>query len=158
MTARDAIPPRLRDLLGGLGTRVGIEDTKATGMLWARWPEIVGETVAANAEPTSLQRGVLRVRATSSTWANELTYLAMEIRRRSNELAGHEIVREVKIWTGPGAVTRATTRPPTPTLYDHSSDASSGRSPRGPEDEPEDLPAAFARAREAWFKRRAKRP
>lgn len=157
MTPRGDLPPRLRDLLGGLGARVGIEDTKATGMLWARWPEIVGESVAANAEPTSLQRGVLRVRATSPTWATELTYLALEIRRRANELAGHELVREVRIWTGPGPVARTTTRPPTPTLYDHSSEASSGRSPRGPEDDPEDLSSAFARAREAWFRKRAKR-
>ena len=156
MTPRDDLPPRLRDLLGGLGARVGMEDTKATGMLWARWPEIVGETVAANAEPTSLQRGVLRIRATSPTWATELTYLAMEIRRRSNELAGHEVVREVRVWTGPGAVARATARPPTPSLYEHSPEASSGRSPRSQEDEPEDLSSAFARARAAWFQRRSK--
>ena len=32
MTSRGDLPPRLRDLLGGLGARIGIEDTKSDGM------------------------------------------------------------------------------------------------------------------------------
>ena len=142
------LPPRLRDLLGGVGARLGLEDTRATGLLWAHWPEIVGPAVAQNAEPTSLKKGVLRVRATSPTWAQELTYLAAEIRARANAMAGAEVVREVRVWTGPGEVARATPGAP-------------ARLQDDPDDSPaevasDDLPAAFERARRAWARKRSR--
>lgn len=140
------LPPRLKDLLGGVGARLGLEDARATGLLWARWADVVGEAVAKNAEPTSLKGGVLRVRAASPGWAQELTYLAAEIRSRANALAGSEIVREVRVWTGPGKVTTATPR-------GSSRSQDQGRE-RPPEDPPDDLPQALERARRAWARRR----
>ena len=142
------LPPRLRDLLGGVGARLGLEDTRATGILWAKWPDIVGPAVARNAEPTSLKKGILRVRATSPTWAQELTYLAGEIKGRANALAGAEIVREVRVWTGPGEVTRATSRP--------GSGAQGGADGPSRNDVPDDLPEAFERARRAWARKVSK--
>ena len=144
------LPPRLKDLLGGVGSRLGLEDARATGLLWARWVEVVGDAVAKNAEPTSLKRGVLRVRAASPGWAQELTYLAAEIRSRANALAGSEIVREVRVWTGPGKVTGATSGA-SPASQDGGHD-------RGPEDPPADLPEALERARQAWARRRGHKP
>ena len=48
--------------------------------LVAIWPEVVGETVAANAWPARLSRdGTLHVNAASSTWAFELQQLEQEI-------------------------------------------------------------------------------
>ena len=143
------LPPRLKDLLGGVGARLGLEDTRAIGLLWARWSEIVGDAVAQNAEPTSLKGGVLRVRATSPTWAQELTYLAAEIRARANALAGSDVVREVRVWTGPGKVTGATQEGSRATQ-----DGPDGTADRQP---PGDLPEAFERARRAWARRRATR-
>lgn len=141
------IPARLKDLLGGVGSRIGLENARATGLLWTRWTEIVGETVATNAEPTSLKKGILRVRATSPGWAQELTYLASEIRTRANAIAGSDVVREVRIWTGPGEVVHATSTP--------SAGGKDGRDAGPVDDPPEDLPAAFERAHEAWARRRA---
>lgn len=146
---RDDIPPSLRDLLRGVGARIGIEDARATGAVWARWAEIVGESIAANAEPTSLRNGVLRIRATSPGWATELTYLAGDISRRANEIAGREVVREVKIWTGPGPVKRATAGRPEEGL-DGAPDATDRTDPK-------DLATALERARSAWARRTSKR-
>lgn len=157
MSERGELPPRLGQLLGAVGVRAGIADPRATGIVWARWAEIVGASVAANAEPTSLRGGVLRVRATTPTWANELTYLGDEIRRRANELVGSEVVREVRVWTGPGPVTQAT-RPSGPRRVDGGrDDAQTGQAPAPLEDGPEGLLAAFERARSAWLRRRSKR-
>jgi hypothetical protein len=144
------IPPRLKDLLGGVGARLGLEDTRATGLLWAHWAEIVGDAVAQNAEPTSLKKGILRVRATSPTWAQELTYLATEIRARANAMAGAEVVREVRVWTGPGEVTRAT-----PKVPQRAQDRPGGEAG---EASPEDLAGALERARQAWTRRRSGKP
>ena len=138
-------PARLKDLLGRVGERIGLQDTRATGLIWTKWREIVGDAVAANAEPTSLRGGVLRVRATSPTWATELTYLGAEITARANELAGANVVREVRVWTGPGPVT--TTTPPPP--GERSDDVSN--TPSG--DGEGDLETAFLRARTAWARR-----
>ncbi len=142
-------PVRLKDLLGRVGERVGIQDPRATGRIWTSWRDIVGEAIAANAEPTSLREGILRVRAVSPTWAAELTYLGDEIRARANELVGSEVVREVRVWTGPGPVSRATA-----TASERSSDGRLDETPTGPD---EDLGSAFQRARAAWARRASKR-
>ena len=141
------LPPRLKDLLGTVGGRLGLEDTRATGLLWSRWAEVVGEAVADRAEPTSLKKGVLRIRATSPVWAQELTYLATEIRIRANELVGSEVVREVRVWTGPGEVNRPTGR-----TTEHPEDGTVGGRPVGLDGDPRE---AFERARRAWAARRS---
>lgn len=144
-----SIPPSLRDLLGSVGARIGLEDTRATGAIWTHWSEIVGGSIASNAEPTSLRGGVLRIRATSPAWATELTYLAEDIARRANEVAGDRVVREVRVWTGPGPVRRATATAPAP--------GSDGAGSEPDRDDPQDLATAFERARSAWSRRRSKR-
>lgn len=145
------LPHRLKDLLGGVGARLGVEDARATGVLWAHWAEIVGEAIATNAEPTSLRKGTLRVRATSPAWAQELTYLAVEIKTRANALAGAEVVREVRVWTGPGAVARTTPGPGRRTQ----DGVGSGPPEHLLEASPENLEKAFERARRAWVRKRS---
>lgn len=146
---RSDIPPSLRDLLSGFGARIGMQDTRAIGAIWSRWTEIAGDSIAANAEPTSLRNGILRIRATSPGWATELTYLATEIVQRANNVAGRGVVREVRIWTGPGEV-RQTTATASPTGLD--GPATDGREPA-----PKDLATAFERARAAGTKKTPKR-
>ncbi|MEA2517103.1 MAG: hypothetical protein QOG16_941 [Actinomycetota bacterium] len=144
------LPPRLRDVLGGVGSRLGLEDTRAIGMLWSQWPEIVGPSIAQNAEPTSLKKGVLRIRATSPGWAQELSYLGGEIKARANAMAGVEVVREVRVWTGPGEVVRATPKVPL---------SPQDRPPETTDrDAPGDVFTAFERARAAWARRRSRNP
>ena len=157
MSERHELPPRLGDLLGAVGARAGIVDSRATGILWARWAEIVGESVASNAEPTSLRDGVLRVRTTTPTWATELTYLAGEIKARANDLVGSEVVREVRVWTGPGAVTRATARGREERLDEAHAGTQADPAEGGPEVGPADVHSALERARAAWFRRRSRR-
>jgi hypothetical protein len=154
---RGGLPPRLKDLLAGVGARIGLADTRATGAIWSRWTEIVGGSVAANAEPTSLRDGVLRIRAISPGWATELTYLVTEISQRANEVAGKEVVREVRIWTGPGEMTRPmmheVTRT-TGTAPEEGLDKSPDEAVRA---SPADLATALERARAAWARRTTKR-
>lgn len=156
MSERGELPPRLGELLGTVGSRAGIGDSKATAIVWAKWAEIVGAAVAGNAEPTSLRDGVLRVRATTPTWATELTYLGGEIRARANALVGREVVREVRVWTGPGRVAPATAATP-----ERRVDGGSGATDQDPATEasggdPADIQTAYERAHAAWFKRRSK--
>ncbi|MGH2787154.1 MAG: DUF721 domain-containing protein [Actinomycetota bacterium] len=141
------LPPRIGDLLGEVGRTAGVNDPIQTGALWNRWEMIVGADIAAHADPSSLRDGVLRVRADSPAWATEIGYLAEEILRRINVEMNRELVREVRVWTGPrrkNAVSRAMPKP------EAGNAETRARAPAGTDD-----PAiAFDRARSAW-KRRA---
>lgn len=91
----------MRDLLGEFGDRVGLDGAVETGILWAKWREIVGDSIADHAEPTSLKQGVLRICADSPAWATEIGYLGDKILRSCNAAAGRPVVRAVTVWTGP---------------------------------------------------------
>jgi hypothetical protein len=134
-------PERIRGLLGDVGKRLGVESAVETGVLWRRWREIVGPEIAAHASPSSLKDGVLRVRADSPAWAQEIGYLGTEIARKANSATRSELVREVRVWTGP---------PPEVVLDDGSSAESEPFPPKPPKESPEE---ALEAARVAWAKR-----
>jgi predicted nucleic acid-binding Zn ribbon protein len=141
--------PRLRDLLGEAGSRLGIDRAVEAGALWARWEEVVGPTIAGHAEPTSLRRGVLKIRTESPAWATELGYLREQVMDAANDLLGSPVVHEVQVWTAPGAVrVRGPKRPLSPR-----EEESGGRSRSTGAEAPEE---AFERARAAWLRRRSK--
>ncbi len=102
-----ADPSPLKSLLGSAATRFGLDDALATGSLWKRWAEVVGDDVAAHAQPTSLRGGVLRIRADSPVWAHEIGYLAEEIKRKANQALGRAAVAEVRVWNAPAGSTPA---------------------------------------------------
>jgi predicted nucleic acid-binding Zn ribbon protein len=137
---------RIKDLLGPVGKRLRLQDPVAAGSIWRKWPEIVGEDIARNAEPSSLKDGVLRIRTSSPTWATEMTYMAADIKRRVNEAVGKPVVVEVKVWTTPAPIERSR-------RGEHHSAAPSGDvSKKTTADDPK---TAFERAFEAWSKRRS---
>jgi predicted nucleic acid-binding Zn ribbon protein len=140
--AKVSEPARLGELLESPARRVGIESGVLVGRVWELWPDIVGADVAAHAEPTSLRRGVLRIRTDSPTWATELVYLADELRVLVNGSVGSELVTEVRVWSGPGPIVA---RPKnTRKLTD-------GPDRPAPVEDPQE---AFRRARRAWSRRR----
>ena len=140
----------MSEVLGALGGRLGIGAAIGTGKVWAHWSEIVGDTIADHAEPTSLKEGVLRIRTDSPAWATELGYRGAQIARRANEVAGSEVVKEVRVWTGPGPIQSppADTRRSEPEV--RSSDPEGAR--KASTEEPVE---ALERARRAWARRRA---
>jgi predicted nucleic acid-binding Zn ribbon protein len=128
---------RIKDLLADVGQRLGLTAAVETGMVWSRWEHIVGAAIAQHAEPSSLRGGVLRVRADSPSWATEIGYLGDQIKASANDVVGMELVREVRVWTGPGL-----------------SSARAAGSVRRPHmaarSAPSDPSEALHRAREAW--------
>jgi hypothetical protein len=142
-------PSRLSDLLGPAAKAFGVEDPRAVSALWRRWAEVVGESIAAHAEPTSLRDGVLKVRADSPVWATEIGYLADDIRSAIERELGPGSVRTVSVWTGPskgsnGSVGGGRGR---------AEKASATGVPPDPELSPEE---AVSRARSAWSKGRSR--
>jgi predicted nucleic acid-binding Zn ribbon protein len=66
------------------------------------WPEAVGPTIAAEAEPVSERAGVVTVRCRSAVWAQELTLLAPELVGRLNDAIGEPRVSELRCTAGAG--------------------------------------------------------
>lgn len=62
-----------------------------------KWPEIVGEDIAAHTTIESLDEGKLVIRASSTAWATNLRLLLGTIRSRIAEVAGPELVDEIVI-------------------------------------------------------------
>ena len=146
----DAIP-RLRELLGEAGARLGMDRAAEAGALWSRWEEVVGPAIAEHAEPTSLRKGLLKIRTDSASWATELAYMKEQVMSAANALLGEGTVSDVQVWTGPGPIRRKRVEGPSrPTAPDPSRGSDEDRA-LAPE-------AALERARAAWQKRRSAGP
>jgi predicted nucleic acid-binding Zn ribbon protein len=72
----------------------------ALGTLGERWPEVVGERLAAECSPVSLEGGSLVVRASSAPWAAQIRFLAQVVRDRANEVLGEGQVSDVRVVVG----------------------------------------------------------
>ena len=128
-----------------------MQDAPATGIIWARWGDIVGPQVAQHAEPTSLKNGVLRVRTDSPTWATEIGYLGSEIAASANREAGRKMVDRVVVWTGP----RPAGAPSVPASSGQAPEAESPPQLRSASSDPME---AFEAAKRAWLRRRGRGP
>jgi predicted nucleic acid-binding Zn ribbon protein len=69
----------------------------ATGSVFGRWAEIVGEDLAAHTAPESLTDGELTVSADSTAWATQLRLLAAQLVRRLNAELGDGAVLRVRV-------------------------------------------------------------
>jgi predicted nucleic acid-binding Zn ribbon protein len=137
----------LRDLWGEVGARAGLDEAVDVGVVWGSWRATVGDAIADHAEPSSLRTGVLRVRADSPAWATEISYLRDEILIKVNERLGKTVVREVRVWTGPGSLgARA----------GHQVEVGASAPPPRPREVPRDPFTALRRAQDAWSRWRRK--
>ena len=115
-------------LLGGAIDRLivtkGWDLQVATGRLLARWPEMVGEQVAAHVAVESFRvdaagdSGVLVLRADSTAWATQVKYML------------DEVSRAVDAEIGPGRVRDIVVHGPTAPSWKHGPRSVPGRGPR----------------------------
>jgi predicted nucleic acid-binding Zn ribbon protein len=79
---------KVDEVLGDLLRRLGLEKELARQDAVARWPEVVGEGIAAVTRARSQAGGVLFVAVRSSAWMNELGFMRRELLTRLNAGAG----------------------------------------------------------------------
>jgi predicted nucleic acid-binding Zn ribbon protein len=65
--------------------------------VFARWPELVGEEVAAHSTPETFTDGKLVVRTDSTAWATQLKLLTPAVLRRLNEDLGDGTVTVLEV-------------------------------------------------------------
>ena len=87
--------------LGDVIDNLMAEQVFARGMpvahLAAAWTSIVGERLASETAPASLEAGVLTVTATSGPWGAQAHFLHEEIRRRADEALGTNQITAIRI-------------------------------------------------------------
>ena len=69
--------------------------------VWHLWDSIVGETIAANAQPEAFKGNILLVNVTSSVWLHQLRFLKEDIINNINNALGETFVEEIKFKIGP---------------------------------------------------------
>lgn len=90
----------LKKFVSSAGAGADADLTKATVM--ARWPELVGATVADHCVPTQLVDGTLTLQCESTAWAAQLRLMAPQLVRSLNHALGHGTVTRITA-TGPSA-------------------------------------------------------
>jgi predicted nucleic acid-binding Zn ribbon protein len=93
---REDPQPLLSAIDGLLDTR-GWQQQAAMGSVFGRWPEIVGQDLAAHTRPDSFADGELAVIADSTAWATQVRLLAPVLLRRLNDELGAGSIRRVKV-------------------------------------------------------------
>lgn len=77
------------------------EEMFSRGMPMAKladaWSRIVGERIAAETAPVSLEGGVLVVSATNGPWGAQARFLGEQIRLNANEALGSDTVSTVRV-------------------------------------------------------------
>ncbi len=72
------------------------EDRFRVRAVWELWDEIVGETVAREAQPKSFKQGCLWVGVSDPMWMHHLQISKETIRQNLNSKLGSELVKSIR--------------------------------------------------------------
>jgi len=90
-------PRRLGESLDRVAGSLGLPPSGVLARLTQRWPEVVGEAVAANTTPRSLREGVLVLAVEDPVWATQLRWLEADLLARVAEAAGPGVVERIAL-------------------------------------------------------------
>jgi len=90
----------VEEVLGKVMHRVAPPQDIAGYAAWSFWDDVVGETIAMNAQPTHFRNGTLLVGVKSHTWVQELQFLKSGIRTKLNVRLGGPVIRDIQAHVG----------------------------------------------------------
>ena len=83
---------QLGDIVDGLMREEVFSRGIPIAELASKWPQIVGERLAAETAPTALEGTVLTVSATNGPWGAQARFLHEQIRLKANQALGSEVI------------------------------------------------------------------
>ena len=98
---RSAESSPIGDIVEGLLSEELFARGLPIGRLASLWPQLVGERLAAETAPSSLEGGVLTVEATNGPWGAQARFLNEEIRRLADEALGGDRILRVHVVVNP---------------------------------------------------------
>jgi predicted nucleic acid-binding Zn ribbon protein len=84
-------------VMGRLMESLGLTEALREQKTLLYWDEAAGRKLASKVRPVRIQKGILWVHAAASTWAAELSLRRQDIMDRLNEMAGAQVVREIRL-------------------------------------------------------------
>jgi predicted nucleic acid-binding Zn ribbon protein len=96
-TPRSGDPVALGEVVDALMKREVFSRGMPVAELASKWPEIVGERLAAETDPVSLEDGLLTVGATNGPWGAQARFLQEQIRGNADQALGPGKVRSIRI-------------------------------------------------------------
>lgn len=94
-------PDHLGDVLAGIARRGGWTVNLELAQLRNNWGQVVGEAIGAHSTVVGFSEGVLTIRAQSTVWATQLTYLIPQLSQAIAQRLGALDIREIHV-SGPG--------------------------------------------------------
>ena len=86
---------RLGEVLGNSLKRLDLSYRLSEYGVWPVWDEVVGKTIAANAQPEKIRNGTLFVKVTSSVWMQQLQFMKEMIAEKLNHRLNKEVVKNI---------------------------------------------------------------
>lgn len=97
----DHTPPTpVGDSVARVLRHLGAPTAGALESVFGQWPTLVGERIAAHAEPVGINEGTLTVRVSDPAWANQLRWLERDLITQLEATLGAGVVRSIEVRTG----------------------------------------------------------
>jgi predicted nucleic acid-binding Zn ribbon protein len=97
-TKREGSEPRLlASSLDQVALSLGAPSPKTLAAIFGSWPEMVGEIIAAHAQPRRLEAGTLIIDVDDPAWATELRFRETDLVTRAAAVAGEGEVRRIRV-------------------------------------------------------------
>ena len=82
----------INNLLKAAGLEAGVSQNKALLV----WDDVVGAKVSENTTPEKVEAGTLYIKASNSTWRQELMFKKDDILKKLNKKLGEKTIKEIK--------------------------------------------------------------
>jgi predicted nucleic acid-binding Zn ribbon protein len=86
---------RVGEVLGNSLKRLDLSYRLSEYGVWPVWDEVVGKTIAVNAQPEKIRNGTLFVKVSSSVWMQQLQFMKEMIAEKLNHRLNREVVKNI---------------------------------------------------------------
>ena len=93
----DVGPKPVKASLDAIARKIGAPKASSLAAVFDRWADIVGDAVAAHAQPRTLKKGTLIVAVDDPAWATEIRFRGPEIVGRCAAVAGPDAVAKIEV-------------------------------------------------------------
>ena len=86
---------RVGEVLGNSLKRLDLSYRLSEYGVWPVWDEVVGKTIAMNAQPEKIRNGTLFIKVSSSVWMQQLQFMKEMIAEKLNHRLNREVVKNI---------------------------------------------------------------
>ena len=100
MAKKDSSIEKLGDVLNLSLKRLDLTVRLDEYGVWPVWNDVVGKTIAKNAQPEKIRNGTLFVKVTSPVWMQQLQFMKELIAEKLNQRLKSEVVKTIFFMVG----------------------------------------------------------